>query len=93
MVSVEINIPQMILFFIPAFIGTFVGNIIGLVTPNSNDLKSNLIKAFIGTTIGFVVGTVISMVFFYFWYKSKVVQSTKILRDIDIEKSPLVVKY
>jgi uncharacterized membrane protein YeaQ/YmgE (transglycosylase-associated protein family) len=92
MVSVEINIRQMIIFLIPAFVGTFIGNSLGFLLPRGKNLKTNLIKAFIGTILGFIIGSVISLTFFYYWKKSKIIQKTKILKDIDIETSPLIIK-
>lgn len=91
MVQIELNVPQFILFFIPAFIGTFIGNSLGFLLPNGRGFKTKVMKAFIGTLVGFILGAVISVIFFNFWSKSKIIQKSK-LKKIDVQKSPVVIK-
>jgi uncharacterized PurR-regulated membrane protein YhhQ (DUF165 family) len=74
MVRVELNIAQFILFFIPSFLGTMIGNSIGFISPKKITYKSKLTKIFIATLLGFIIGTIVSVLFFYFWKKSKIVK-------------------
>ena len=96
MVKIEINILQLIVLFIPAFIGTFIGNLLSIYyLPKGNDLKSNLFKSFWGTIIGFFIGAIISIIFFLIWKKAKttkLLSNSKILEELNPQANAIVIK-